>query len=673
VPATPVTGSGTFVVTPVGIDQAMVTVGGMTYPLDSAFNLIGAGSDNTLQANDALENTWAITVFNSGTLTLPNGAVINFSSVQNLTGGSGDDIFCSTVDQLNTQGGSDIIAQVDGTINGGGGTNTLDFGLLPDLQADMHIDLQQDTITYDSYVLSGDKPQTIRLNNIQAFIAAPQGQGTTDLIGKNLDATWTVNGAGAGSVQYAGMPNISFTGVSHLKGGTYADTFNVTAAPAGGLTLDGADGSDTYNIYQGGLDGQVTVNDTGISTVDTNTLNLYGSPEPFPNEYWHKDDTTTTSTWIEEDFNQNPIKVEIVHYPGIDRDNCYKNIYGGDAQYHTYNDPGSQTTIYGGPGDNTFIITATSGNGVVLNGGGGANNYIIDMASLAGPVTVNNSTGTSTLTVLAPPGTNTLTLSATQLSGAGETINLNLGTTATNITVDGSAGTNQLVLQGPPRPVTGHNITVVDKVASAVAVASSVNPSFLGQAVTFTATVAAAVSPGAAVPTGAVQFRVDGVNVGAPVPLVNGVASFTTTALPAGPHAVAVLYLGDDHYNTNSAQLTQAVRYNFGGFLPPLDDDGSYKLGRDLPIKFRLTDYNGNAVTSLSAVRSLQVQSINAQGQPTGTPFNPAATAGTVLRYDPASQQFIFNWDTSGLTLGYYRVLLTLDDGTLWTLDLRLK
>ena len=75
----------------------------------------------------------------------------------------------------------------------------------------------------------------------------------------------------------------------------------------------------------------------------------------------------------------------------------------------------------------------------------------------------------------------------------------------------------------------------------------------------------------------------------------------------------------------------------------------------------------------VSAVRSLQVQAINAQGQPTGAPFIPAATAGTALRYDPVSQQFIFNWDTSGLTLGYYRVLLTLNDGTLWMLDLRLK
>jgi hypothetical protein len=201
-------------------------------------------------------------------------------------------------------------------------------------------------------------------------------------------------------------------------------------------------------------------------------------------------------------------------------------------------------------------------------------------------------------------------------------------------------------------------------------VTASVNPSLLNQPVAFTATVS--VQDGD-VPTGTVQFLADGVNFGAPVPLTNGSASIATAALAAGNHVITAVYGGAGFFQPSSGQLVQAVHYHFGGFLPPLDDDGSYKLGRDLPIKFRLMDYNGSAVTNVSAVRSLQVQAIDAQGQPIGTPFNPAATAGTVLRYDPTSQQFIFNWDTTGLTLGYYRVLLTLDDGTLWTLDLRLK
>src|SRR5262249_25101022 len=96
---------------------------------------------------------------------------------------------------------------------------------------------------------------------------------------------------------------------------------------------------------------------------------------------------------------------------------------------------------------------------VVINGGPNANNYVITMGSLLGPVTINSTTGTSTVTVYGPPGSNVLTLTPTQLTGAGQTINLNLGTTATSFTVDGSAGNDQLVVQGtPPGPLTARHL-----------------------------------------------------------------------------------------------------------------------------------------------------------------------------------------------------------------------
>src|SRR5262249_60328431 len=51
-------------------------------------------------------------------------------------------------------------------------------------------------------------------------------------------------------------------------------------------------------------------------------------------------------------------------YPGIQA----TNIYGGQGS-NFITDPGSQTTIYGGPRANTITITATSSSGVVINGG----------------------------------------------------------------------------------------------------------------------------------------------------------------------------------------------------------------------------------------------------------------------------------------------------------------
>ena len=126
----------------------------------------------------------------------------------------------------------------------------------------------------------------------------------------------------------------------------------------------------------------------------------------------------------------------------------------------------ARTTINGGPGQNTVVITATSAAGVVLNGGpsSSTNNYVIDMGSLLGPVTINSTTGSCTVTVNGPPGSNVLTLTSTQLTGDGETINFNLGSTATNFTVASGGGNNnnQLVEEGtPPGPVTAQNVTQV--------------------------------------------------------------------------------------------------------------------------------------------------------------------------------------------------------------------
>jgi hypothetical protein len=117
--------------------------------------------------------------------------------------------------------------------------------------------------------------------------------------------------------------------------------------------------------------------------------------------------------------------------------------------------------------------------------------------------------------------------------------------------------------------------------------------------------------------------------------------------------------------------VTQAVRFGFGGFRPPLRPGDIYNLGRDLPIKFRLTDFGGDVITTLSAVRSLRIQRLDEAGNPLGLPFDPASTDGLGLRVTEG--QFLFNWKTTGLTAGRYRIVLDLDDGTTWTLDLRIS
>jgi uncharacterized repeat protein (TIGR03803 family) len=91
-----------------------------------------------------------------------------------------------------------------------------------------------------------------------------------------------------------------------------------------------------------------------------------------------------------------------------------------------------------------------------------------------------------------------------------------------------------------------------------ILLASSANVSLFNQAVTFTATVTAGVS-GAGAPTGTVQFQSDGLNLGSPVPLVNGAATTSTSTLTVGGHTIKALYSGDAANSPSNNSLSQPV------------------------------------------------------------------------------------------------------------------
>jgi hypothetical protein len=87
----------------------------------------------------------------------------------------------------------------------------------------------------------------------------------------------------------------------------------------------------------------------------------------------------------------------------------------------------------------------------------------------------------------------------------------------------------------------------------------SPNPSTVGQAVTFVATVTAN-SPSVVTVTGSVRFYSDGTTVLGTVTLSSGSASLTTSALPAGSHTIAAIYLGNGGFITSTSNgYTQVV------------------------------------------------------------------------------------------------------------------
>ncbi|HZI62642.1 MAG TPA: Ig-like domain repeat protein, partial [Pyrinomonadaceae bacterium] len=96
----------------------------------------------------------------------------------------------------------------------------------------------------------------------------------------------------------------------------------------------------------------------------------------------------------------------------------------------------------------------------------------------------------------------------------------------------------------------------VNKRNTLTTVSSSLNPSTYGQAVTFTATVAGT-GAGAGNPSGGtVQFKIDGVNFGAPVTLsAGGATSNSINSLNAGNHTVEAVFNSSDTNFNNSNDL----------------------------------------------------------------------------------------------------------------------
>ena len=103
-------------------------------------------------------------------------------------------------------------------------------------------------------------------------------------------------------------------------------------------------------------------------------------------------------------------------------------------------------------------------------------------------------------------------------------------------------------------------IQEVEQSATATALQSSNASSVFGQSVTFTATVSAT-APGAGTPTGTVQFKRNGTDIGGQRTLNgSGVATFATDELAVGGHTITAVYEGDASFTTStSADLTQTV------------------------------------------------------------------------------------------------------------------
>jgi hypothetical protein len=153
-------------------------------------------------------------------------------------------------------------------------------------------------------------------------------------------------------------------------------------------------------------------------------------------------------------------------------------------------------------------------------------------------------------------------------------------------------------------------------------------------------------------------------------PIVSG----TTVTLTHLATNTFTLTATDVAGNSSTQTATFAVVYNFIGFLPPIQNDGTglFKLGSTVPVKFQLTDAHGTLVST--AVAHLTIQMISGSTL-VGTPIDATASGnsdvGDLFRFD--GTQYIFNWSTKPVSTGTWQLQARLDDGTVHTVVMGTK
>ena len=218
----------------------------------------------------------------------------------------------------------------------------------------------------------------------------------------------------------------------------------------------------------------------------------------------------------------------------------------------------------------------------------------------------------------------------------------------------------------------------VTNTTALVTLSSSPNPSLLNQPVVLTAKVAA-VPPAVGTPTGTVAFRDGATALGTAALSSSGVATLTLSTLAVGSHSLTAVYSGDaDFSGATSAALTQTVQYAPAGtscdgeaghqILPPIDPAGPsvFKQRRTVPAKFRVCDANGISIGTPGVVSSFFLIEI-LKGTATSSVQDVVETdiPDTAFRWDPTSQQWIFNITTADLAAGNtYVYAITLNDGS---------
>jgi hypothetical protein len=314
------------------------------------------------------------------------------------------------------------------------------------------------------------------------------------------------------------------------------------------------------------------------------------------------------------------------------------------------NDPGGNTTINGGPGANTIVITATTSAGVVINGGGTTNTYIIDLGNLAGPVTINNhnTAAVNNLVVNGAPGDSAITAAGTQITAGGQIINVS--TPLAGATINGGSGNTQFTVANFTVPVAnldlqggaGNNTFTLVNVGATVGTLELVGS-----------------------PTGTNQVQVQGslppvvlpqhltpvVMVTAPT-VAYGLDGLVTVTVGAGGLAAA----GNVTLTVDATTYTHALSggaWTFDAGLLPL---GTHHLSAVFPAQGNFAGSSGTGTLTVDLHSSLYVLNPTAAGA-LSLAGNASVRVGGVVEVNSSAANALAAGGTAQLSAGALRVL----------------
>ncbi len=237
-------------------------------------------------------------------------------------------------------------------------------------------------------------------------------------------------------VLYNGDPladNLTLTGSVKIIGGKN-DRVVVKANLPGGLVVDAQGGSDFYTVEMGSAASPLNINDSGAGTEDNDILWVEGTDD---DDVLEK--TEGHITWM------SPFE-KSVFFSGI----AHVTIDCGDGDDHVIN-PGGSTTILGGPGTDTIIITATADGGVTIDGQEGSDTYEIQLGSLEGNVVVADSgtDDTDTLTIVGTQDNDAITVADDEIAAAGQA-SVFVAASIDAMTIEGGGSADNVVVSGTP-------------------------------------------------------------------------------------------------------------------------------------------------------------------------------------------------------------------------------